>query len=433
MLILSRILQQLYFRTNIGCEESLSDLVMKSHKPLFSLNYLINALACSDSVIYYSDINQAQNPNIGHLTISSQGIISDKKNKIEKGLISKTKDIVCELGYSIDVWKSYFSSIRESFIIRVGHVYNQIYYSSVSQVVTGLTLGREGVTSKSNSHLYEITGTYHLMAISGFHLSFFLGYVSKFYARYLTRKTTNVLNILFSYLFICLVGFSPGLNRAFLMFVISSLGFQTYRQKRSIYLLLFVLLFSLMIDIQDLFTVGFQLSYAASFGILSFNSLFKGYFSSLESIISGSPRVITNLSSNLIDSILISFSAQLMIFPLVIYHFGTFSIVGLFATSFVIWLIPIIMKYSYLLIGVSFLISIKYLLIFSMPLFFVIKIFLSILNLLSFNWSIISFENIDLKFILYYYLLISLTYGLIIMIKLMISRKNHAQIYRISI
>ena len=175
---------------------------------------------------------------------------------------------------------------------------------------------REGM-KKEIMENFRRTGTIHILAISGLHvgLIFLIFYVTLRFLR-LSKKKSSFLSGLFLFLYLFTVGFIPSLLRAVLF--ITSFLFSLALQRRRNYnnSLGFAGLLSLIIFPKWIFDIGFQLSYLATFGIISLIPLFNRLKNSgLISRYLGIP-------------ILISLTAQIFTMPLVASRFGIISLIS---------------------------------------------------------------------------------------------------------
>lgn len=407
ILILTIILQQLYFRTN-NLQSSIEEGSTQNHENELKTVHLSTNFEIVSLLGYtrmkafstYSDIKTAAIGFFDNLSISRESLVIDKHFFSKKGLILESKDCFITWSCSIDVWKRFFNFFetqfvraREGFTTRSTTTLNQMFYSSISEVVTRLLLGNATPTTAINSHLYKVTGTLHLFAISGFHLTFFISFVRKSYAHIFSKKGIFLCDLLFSTVFFCLVGYSPGLLRAFFMFLLSSIAWSLNRQKNGILSLFFSFLIANLIDLKALNQVGFQLSYGATLGILLYS---QAYFSRFSQVKNKFIRILLN-------NLGISFAAQIAILPLVLYHFGTISLLSTVVTVFVSWLVPLIMQLGYSFVLFSFIVPQNILFILSLPLFFAVSTLLQILEFFNFDGALISVPNFSIVHVCMYY------------------------------
>jgi competence protein ComEC len=319
--------------------------------------------------------------------------------------------------------------LKQGVLGRVTGSFNQVFYSSVSDIVTSLVLGNGSHMRDSISHLFKLTGTQHLMAISGFNLSFLAVLLNSLYGKLLPKSITFWLNLLIISFYTCLVGFSPGLFRAFLMFFLSGLAWKTNRQKMAIYSLFLTAVIAISIDIKVIYSISFQLSYAATLGIIVFTRYINFTSQSQDSMFVDLPRVSTAIWSYLIDSFWLSFAAQIAVFPLVAYQFKEINLIGIVATSLVSWIIPIVLSLAYSFSIFQFLLPLKFLFIFFFPLHYLTSLMFTLLNAVAFKRAIMPLPNFSFWHTVVAYLLISLIYCAFIIIKQQKIIKKHDQIY----
>lgn len=434
--IITRILQQIYFRTNvvrtIDREEfttaevntGIIEVTTDGFWPLSTY-----AHACTHQFGSYSDSNQDDFAVIQSLSIGTQATESDKGFFLGKGLMNWLKASLCKNIDSIDVWISVFTSTMEGFKGVTSMTFNRLFHSSVSDLITGLLLGSDSASKGSNSHLYKVTGTQHLFAISGFHLTFIVAFVNNLYSNYFSKSMVILCNLVISWLYVCLVGLSPGLFRAFAMFAISNLAWYHNRQKWAIHSFTLTFLLVILIDIQALSSIGFQLSYSATFGILIFISLFDNFADISNSFFTDFSRVGGGILHYFYSSILISFAAQIAVFPLLIYHFHEISLVGVIATTVVSWTIPIILQYGFFIAIIQFFVSHGFLIYFSLPLFMIAKLLFFLLSTLSFDNAVITVADVPIWVIFAIYSVIILIYTAILFNRRSKTINKHEEIY----
>lgn len=97
----------------------------------------------------------------------------------------------------------------------------------------------------------------------------------------------------------------------------------------------------LVIDTQQFFDVGFQLSFLAVFGIFWLNQAILKYL----------PRQDNYFKKIIFNTVSISISAQVATVPLVLYYFHQFSFITIFANFFIVPFSEVIIIFSFLMTG----------------------------------------------------------------------------------
>lgn len=377
----------------------------------------------------YKDNFYGENANFQISEIGSLTHAFDKTYFLKKGLIYSIKDSFYLLKRSLDVWNGLFTSGRETFVVSVQTHLRQVYDSSVSNIVMGMLLGRVDTIPAHLYHLFEITGTQHLLAISGFNVSFFVLLATRLYGKIVSKSTLILLNVSVILVFAWIVSFSPGLFRAFSMFFISSIAWYLNRQKNALHSFVATLIMALILDVQILFSIGFQLSCAATAGIILISTVSRDSKQYLDYAVAHFPLVFVTFKNYFFDSIIISLVAQIAVLPLLLYHFGSFSLVGILATVVVAWIIPLILLFGVIMLFLQFVIPFQFQVIVGLPLLFLVKGFLFLLQLLNFKQFLVVMPKIGIGTTVCLYFLIFIAYGLFVVCKKIKRRQNHDKIY----
>lgn len=210
-------------------------------------------------------------------------------------------------------------------------------------VISALTLGyKHGLDGETKS-VFAAAGTMHVLAVSGLHvgivfllLTFLFGFLKKYrYGRFLFV----LLVILALWGFAFITGLSPSVKRAAAMFTFVIAG-QNLRRQVNIYnTLLASAFFLLIVNPNNLYDVGFQLSYTAVFGIVFLQP-------KLESLVTVRNRFIRYFWGLLTVSI----AAQVVTFPLSAYYFHQFPVYFWISNMFVIPAVTLVIPISIVLL-----------------------------------------------------------------------------------
>ena len=432
-------MQQLFLRANdersrVGCEQQDLSTVPQHDLELRNQSWVVsNTDSLRERPDYcYSDTKSTKSPDVDRQKNSNQCTTSAKQFFKKNRLFNQSKVSILSLFDSSDVWKCVLQSfltvlmgVRGSLVSIIEQRFNQVYHSSISQVVRVLVLGKATLEQGTISHLMKVTGTYHLFTISGFHLSLFLYFVGGLYQRYFSKNVVFYLNLFVSILFVSLVGLSPGIIRAFLMHLLYSLAWKNNRQKKALYILIISFLLQLNADIQALNSIGFQLSYIATCTIFLTYHITSGIELQLSFLTAYLPRVAKKHVSYVLNAFFISFFVQLSLLPLLLFHFGKVNLMSVLATVAVGWLIPLIMRYGYVFTLFQFFIPVFTLRIFSFPLFFLGSLLVSILTFLEKLPFYLEYEGFSASYTLISYAVLLAIYGL----KINIDRTKKTSIY----
>ncbi|MDD2381548.1 MAG: ComEC/Rec2 family competence protein [Mariniphaga sp.] len=189
----------------------------------------------------------------------------------------------------------------------------------VVNILSALTLGYKRGLGRDTKQTFSTAGAMHVLAVSGLHtgiiflmLSWLLGFMKK---QRSGRWLFILLVLVALWSFAFLTGLSPSVKRSATMFSFVVIG-QGIKKRSNIYNTLAASAFLLLlINPNDLYEVGFQLSYAAVFGIVFLQEVMNRFFYFKNSIL----RYVSGLLT-------VTTSAQVITFPLIAYYFHQFPI-----------------------------------------------------------------------------------------------------------
>lgn len=190
---------------------------------------------------------------------------------------------------------------------------------------SALTLGDQSDMPSSLKQMYSAAGVSHILALSGMHLCYLVALFNFFLIRYEHRPKVyfpiclGALLLVWGY---CLmVGFPSSLVRAAIMYSLMWAGRMIGRKGFSINSLAAAAFVMLSLKPDWLFDIGFLLSCLAMCGILVWMPRF---FSEV--------RIQNRFLKMIVDSLAVSFCAQLLTIPLVAYVFHSVSLYSAFVT-----------------------------------------------------------------------------------------------------
>ena len=229
--------------------------------------------------------------------------------------------------------------------------------SSNIAIVAAMTLGDKSGLSQATKQLFSITGSSHVLALSGLHLGILYAILMFAFSRRKKRIWTQMIVILAIWTYVLLTGLPTSLIRAATMFTILGLVSLAHRSAYTINSLSLAAIIMLVANPMLLWDIGFQLSFSAVFAIMLFFQWLKNW--------GFNPHTV--LQKAFAAFVLLPIAAQLGTFPLVLYHFGLFSgcfllsnlivvpaaMLIIFGTllSFVLWFIPFLRSFVFMAMG----------------------------------------------------------------------------------
>lgn len=183
------------------------------------------------------------------------------------------------------------------------------------EILSALTLGYKRDLDPETKRVFSSAGAMHILAVSGLHVGVVWGLITLLFGFLKKRKTGRIIFvigtilILWSYAFI--TGLSPSVMRATAMFTIVIIGTNLNRKTNVYNSLAASAFFLMLVNPNNLFDMGFQLSYCAVFGIVFLQPKF-------EKLIKVKNRVLHYFWVLLT----VSLAAQIATSPLSVFYFG---------------------------------------------------------------------------------------------------------------
>ena len=302
----------------------------------FEKDSLLSELKCDDELLIYSKIQSPQiQLNDEAFDYSCYLLYNGYAGT---GYVSKGrwKKLISPSKHTIKYWSLYC----QEQVVELYKKWN--LNEDALGVLSALTVGVKSNIEEEVLTSFSSAGVNHVLALSGLHVGFICLFFH-FFLRWMSRKNRTIEKwgrvplVVVLWLFSFLVGSSPSIVRAVMMFslfLLSSLG---NRKRSSIQVLCVTALVMLLYRPLWLFDVGFQLSFVAVASILIIHPIVKNYFS-----------FHFKISNYVWELISVSLVAQLGVLPLIIYYFSTFPLYFLLGNLLVIPLISVILFIAFL-------------------------------------------------------------------------------------
>ncbi|MCZ7613142.1 MAG: ComEC/Rec2 family competence protein [Ignavibacteriaceae bacterium] len=200
-------------------------------------------------------------------------------------------------------------------------------------LLRGLLLADRGDIKYQTKNQFINTGVVHVLSVSGLHVGYIVLIFLFLFGRmnFIVRSVLTIVGLLF---YMLLTGIPPSVFRATVMSIVFILAFLSNRSTNIFNSISIAALFILVINPNELYNPGFQLSFAAVLAI----AIILPY---LNQFIDG-----WNIQNKFIKYILtflgVSISAQIGTLPFTLLYFNKFSVVGIFANLLVVPAIGVI-------------------------------------------------------------------------------------------
>lgn len=196
--------------------------------------------------------------------------------------------------------------------------------------IGALTLGYKQDLNKELKHHFQASGAAHVLAVSGLHTGIIYGLVlclltlggrfRPLHENRFGRWTISLIIMAVMWAYAWLTGMTPSVVRAVIMVCMIEISRMAYRNPISLNAIASAAVFILIFRPTDLWSVSFQLSFAATTAIVLCAKGFEGWFS--RKYLSGwTGRIVAWITG----TVIVSLAAQLGTLPITIYYFHQVS------------------------------------------------------------------------------------------------------------
>ena len=212
-----------------------------------------------------------------------------------------------------------------------------------ASLLQGILLGIESGIPPDLYDKYNATGTSHIIVISGSNITFVATLFALTFSRILGKRRAYWFTIVGITLYVLLVGADAAVVRAGVMGGLFVTALYLGRRSTA-YVSLFASAFVLtLINPLALWDAGFQLSFAATLGLILFAPGIERLFEQGLTRFVSEDRARWGLRF-LNDALILTLAAQVLTIPLVVYHFGRLSLVAPLANLLILPVQPPIMS-----------------------------------------------------------------------------------------
>ena len=223
-----------------------------------------------------------------------------------------------------DSYKKIFS-LKDRFELAI----NKSISEPNASFLNGILLGSRQNISQEMTEAFSKTGTTHILAISGYNIMIISWAALAGLVWFFKRRMAFWISVFIIILFTVLTGASASVVRASIMglLLLFANGYgRLYEPKNSIILAGFIMIF--LNPFVLVFDIGFQLSFLAVIGLMYLYPYLDNKLKKVGKI------------GGLKEILLMTVSAQIVVAPLLIYYFKSFSLVSLPANVLILPFIP---------------------------------------------------------------------------------------------
>ena len=222
-----------------------------------------------------------------------------------------------------------------------------------SELAKAMVIGERSGINKEINEQFVNTGTIHILSVSGLHIGFLTGMLMIMASLMRIPRRFRFLSIApILILYALIVGMMPSIMRAVIMALVVSFGLFLQRKPQILNSLGFAALVILTFNPSQLFTPGFQLSFAAVMSIAFFHKKILAIVYTSYPALEEKP-----LPGSMISLSVLTLAATLGTIPLTAYYFSRISVVSILANLIVVPLAGIFTTMTFTFVGISMLSS----------------------------------------------------------------------------
>ncbi len=194
--------------------------------------------------------------------------------------------------------------------------------------ITSVAFGYSEALDNEDREDMKVFGISHAIAVSGLHMAIVYGI--------LRRVFGSKISLFIALLYVLFTGASSSTVRAYIMIFIMSFALVVKRNYNPLASISLAGMILLLLHPYDLFSLGFELSFLATLGIILFNKKLN--------------RKLYKLSKRIREGMAVSISAQILTLPILIYSFNEFSVNFLIGNIIILPIINILVLLGNLLL-----------------------------------------------------------------------------------
>ncbi len=212
-------------------------------------------------------------------------------------------------------------------------VINQYFTEPHASLLNGIIFGTPLKTDPQFYDAVRRVGLLHLVVLSGMNITILCSLIGVLTSS-LPKKLSILLSIVGVVLFTLFVGPQPSIIRAALMGILSLFAILTGRKAVSLYILFVSFILSVIFSPQSLGSISFQLSYAATLGLILFSK----------------PRPVKEnwIKKAVFSELRTSLSAQVFTTPLLFFYFRQISLIAPLSNILVAWTVLPLMVFGFI-------------------------------------------------------------------------------------
>lgn len=259
--------------------------------------------------------------------VEVEGVVEERGSVFaEKSEIRISKD---EIGVT-DTILITMSKLRHWAVGRLQRVLPEPHASLAIGVLLGV---KRGMSREFYDQLVN-TGTLHIVAASGYNVTVVASAILSLVGYVLPRYLALGASLVGIVAYVLLAGSGPAIVRAGVMGALSLIGLMLGRMREARWLLWVTAWVMLMIKPTLISDIGFQLSISATLGLLYVSEILKSLILKFSNWVWIQDYLVPTLAATIATA------------PVIWWHFGRLSLIGLFVNVLILPVVPLIMFLS---------------------------------------------------------------------------------------
>ena len=316
----------------------------KQYNDLYKVKIVNSKYEKRNGTYMYIRVNKKNNIKYGNLIHITGNYVEPDVDRNEKGFNYKNYLKTLKIFGTIDI-KNYYVVKEESInkLLLYSNKLKQRLKNNVETVITkdensslliGMLIGDIENLSEEIEEDFLNSNLYHILSVSGGQVSnIIIGITIMCKVLKIHKRIMDVICIIILFEFMFITGLTPSIIRACIMCIISLIGGLIYRKYDIANSFGISLLIILIDNPHAINSLSVLLSYFGFLGIIVLGSFF---------IKRVNKRVKNNIIRYILNIVISSIAAQIFIFPIILYIFGTVSLTFIFSNLIIIPLSSII-------------------------------------------------------------------------------------------
>lgn len=223
------------------------------------------------------------------------------------------------------------SVLKGKFFVRAKEMMDEKNFS----IMSGVLFGEKSYMEDDLYEQFQTNGIAHVLAVSGLHVGLVYSVISKLFKK--KNKASNIISIIFLFIYAAFANFSVSVIRAAVMITLKIISEQVKERYDMLSAASFIAIVLLAINPYYIYDSGAQLSFLAAYSIAVllpwFEIRFKTYCDNKRS------EMLYKIGMLFLPGIVL----QIGMAPLIAYHFLNFSLLSIFINPIAIYIASILL------------------------------------------------------------------------------------------